>query len=165
MDNQEWVIFNFLQNSPVTLYWRMSYLEEACQRLRDLGYELDVFDCATWHTQDDMHEQVAKQLNFPAYYGMNEAAFKDCLLRNLQVPPEGGRVLVLFHFDIFLERIPWLARDILNTIAIVSRSFLMYRKHFFALAQSDNPDMQRDPIGCQYPRWNNREWLQKERGL
>jgi hypothetical protein len=47
-----------LQNGPVVLYLRSSYLAEDALELENLGYELRVFDCSAWSSSETMHSST-----------------------------------------------------------------------------------------------------------
>jgi hypothetical protein len=76
MQNLDWAL---LQNSPVTLYYCQEILETNLAWLREHDYHVDQFDCSHWQTEKNLHEALAAQFAFPAYYGCNLDALNDCL--------------------------------------------------------------------------------------
>jgi hypothetical protein len=156
--------YSLLQNGCVTLYYRPEFLAEDVEQLKLLKYRIDNFDCAAWETQNDMHTAIANTLEFPPYYGHNLDAMNDCL-SDIDVPNEGGRVLVFHRYDIFTAKMPQVSWNVLDLIAINSRLFLLFGQRLLTLVQSDDPQIKFYDIGAQSADWNGREWLNANRGL
>lgn len=161
----DWWVFYFLKNGGVVKYWKPTILARDCQRLEAMGYQLDQFNCLEWTDEDAMHKQLKERLGFPDYYGENLAALNDCIHGNLEIPEDSGRVLILNRFDAFNTIEPQLAWDILDTFARTTYRHLIRGKRFFVFLQSDDPTLTFRDVGKQYIRWNQKEWLHKDRGL
>src|SRR4051794_26826167 len=73
------VDFRLMANGPVTLFWQVSILNEACTWLTDHGYQVTHADAGDWESAADMHRELAFLLQFPDYYGKNLDALNDCL--------------------------------------------------------------------------------------
>jgi len=153
-----------LQNGAITLYLRPDFLEEDVEWLRAQGYQLDSFDCSTWSNETVMHQALSTGLDFPDYYGRNLDAFNDCI-SEIEIPEESGRVLILHRYDSFSAKFPKAAWDILDIIENNSRRLLLFGRRLLALVQSDDPTISFAAVGARPPRWNRREWLNKNRGL
>ncbi len=165
-DPEEWqrLDLGLLKNGPVHLYYRPSILDEDVGWLRGRGYVVDDFDCSAWTSLGVMHEDLARRLEFPDYYGRNLNAFNDCL-SDLPVPEEGGRVFVFRRYDAFAANLEKVAWDVLDIVAGMSWLHLLFGRRLFALVQSDDPRIEFPPFGCQTAGWNGREWLNRSRGL
>ena len=165
-DENEWqrLDLRLLQNSPVALYFRSEILSEDTAWLRNEGYLIDEFDCTKWHTESDFHNDAAARLAFPDYYGHNLNAFNDCIT-DLDVPNDGGRAIVFRRFDLFAQREPHVAQDILDIMTSASWHSLLFGRRLLTLVQSDDPRIAFEPVGAHPVMWNPREWLSSNRGL
>lgn len=156
--------WRLLQNGAISLYCQLPILQEDVAWLVNHGYLLHEFDCTTWVSQSDFHDALSATLKFPDYYGRNIAAFNDCL-GDIEIPEEGGTVLVFHRFDRFAAYESEFAEWVLDDIQQNSRRLSLWGRRLLALLQSDDPRLQCRPVGACTPRWNHREWLNKARGL
>jgi RNAse (barnase) inhibitor barstar len=111
-----------------------------------------------------MHVAMATTLSFPDYYGMNLNAMNDCI-SDLEVPAEGGLVLVFSRFDSFSLRHRDVAQGVLDLLADNARRFLLFGRRLLVLVQSDDPRIAFEPVGATAVSWNPKEWLNTNRGL
>jgi len=156
----DWAI---LENGAVTLYFRPQVLAADVHWLREHGYRVDTFDCSAWIGASEMHEALSSQLEFPGYYGRNLNALNDCL-SDIEIPDEGGRVLVFNRYDFFAAKDAQVAWSVLNIMEINSRRLLLLGKRLITLVQSDDPAISFEPVGGHAVMWNRREWLNESRG-
>ena len=156
--------YALLQNGSVSLYFRSELLAEDIAWLSAHDYRIDNFDCAAWQTKQDMLAAFASTLEFPDYFGQNLDALNDCL-SDIDVPENSGRVLVFHRYDDFAAKLPEVAWTVLDIIETNSRRFLLFGQHLITLLQSDDPRIQFQVVGGCPVMWNNREWLDKNRGL
>ena len=156
--------WTLLQNGAITLYRRPRLLEEDVEWLRGHHYRVDRFDCSTWFSESEMHEALSSGLEFPDYYGRNINALNDCI-SEIEIPLEGGRVLVLNRYDYFAAKFPDLAWSVLDVMESNARRLLLFGLRLIVLVQSDDPGISFDPVGGRPVKWNSREWLDKSRGL
>jgi RNAse (barnase) inhibitor barstar len=164
-DVEEWqrLDLRLLQNGSIHLYFSQSILSEDIEWLESYDYQLDIFDCSTWETEQIMHDDIACRLDFPDYYGKNLDALNDCL-SEITVP-DSGRVFVLQRYDVFTANFQNMAWHVLDIIDKSSWFHLLFGRRLFALVQSDNPRIEFPLIGSRPAIWNPREWLNKNRGL
>jgi hypothetical protein len=160
----ERVDWKLLQNGAVTLYFRLHVLAADVEWLENHGYRVDSFDCSVWVGQREMHEAFSSKLEFPEYYGRNLNALNDCL-GDIEIPDDGGRVLVLNKYDSFAAKFPPVAWSVLDIMETNSRQVLLLGKRLIILVQSDDPAISFDPLGGRGVTWNSREWLNSSRGL
>ncbi len=156
--------WRLLQNGAINLYYRLSILEEDIAWLVDHGYLVHEFDCTTWTSQSDFHDAISAKLNFPSYYGQNIAAFNDCL-SEIEIPDNGGSVLVFHRFDRFMTYEAEFANWVMDVIQHNSRVHSLWGRRLLALVQSDDPRLELKPVGACSAHWNDREWLNSARGL
>ncbi len=156
--------WTLLQNGAITLYLRPQLLEEDVEWLREHLYRVDRFDCSGWFSESKMHEAFSSGLEFPEYYGRTLDALNDCI-SDIEVPLEGGRVLVLSRYDYFAAKVPHVAWSVLDLMEINSRRLLLFGRRLIILVQSDDPGISFEPVGGRPVMWNIREWLNKSRGL
>ena len=163
---EEWnrLDFQLLRDHPVTLYHKPAVLDDDLGWLQAQGYAVHRFTASAWSTLEDFHAEVSKALKFPAHYGRNLDAFRDCL-SELKVTREGGLVLVFVGFDEFHRRYPEQASHVLDIIAGRSRHALLFGRRLLAVVQSSDPRLQLSPVGSTPVGWNRREWSTKDRGL
>lgn len=156
----DWML---LQNGAITLYRRSLLLEEDVEWLRGHDYRVDRFDCSHWDSESAMHEAFSFGLGFPEYYGHNIHALNDCV-SEIEIPVEGGRVLVLSRYDFFAAKFPDLAWSVLDVMEINSRRLLLFGRRLIILVQSDDPGISFAPVGGRPVMWNTREWSDESRG-
>ena len=149
---------HILLNSPICLYVSKDVMGEDLGRLQSYGYAAHRFDCSHWHDEQDFHAEVGRALDFPGYYGHNLSAFSDCLC-GAAVQPGDGMALVFFSFDSLYKRSPGWSWDVLNIIAVVSRRLLLMGRRLLALVQSDDRDINVNPVGAQPVCLNPKEFL------
>jgi RNAse (barnase) inhibitor barstar len=156
--------WTLLQNGAITLYLRAEFLAEDTEWLESHNYRIDRFDCSAWASEKEMHEALAAGLEFPDYYGRNLDALNDCL-SDIEIPEESGRVLIFHRYDAFAAKCPRAAWVVLDIIESNSRSLLLFGRRLLALVQSNDPSISFERVGARPVMWNQREWLNKSRGL
>src|SRR5262245_2415696 len=99
-DESSWsrLDFRLLRDGGVALYHAEAVLAQDTAWLREEGYVIHELDGRKWNSQESLHEDVAKVLRFPAYYGRNLDAFNDCM-RDLEVPVVGGMAIIIRGVD------------------------------------------------------------------
>jgi hypothetical protein len=159
-----------LESGATTLVHSSAILEQTTGELRHAGYRVITADASRWLTAERMHQELARLLEFPGYYGKNLDAFNDCL-GDVAVDADGflkdwaGLVLVLTGFDTFAERFPDQAHGLLDVIEIQSRHALLNGAHLICLVQSGDPRLVLPSVGARPVVWNNAEWSDRNRGL
>ena len=156
--------YSILQNGAINLYWRAEILHDDIEWLKNHSYQTNTFDCSLWYSEKQMHDMLARELGFPGYYGRNLDALNDCL-SDIDIPTDGGRVLIFHNYDVFTNLYPKIAWIILDLIELNSRRSLLFGRHFFALVQSNDPQILFEPVGACPVMWNPREWSDKNRGI
>lgn len=156
--------WQLLQNGAISLYFRHELLDHDVRWLKEHAYRVEELDCRGWTDTHAMHRDIAARLGFPDYYGMNLDALNDCL-SDVDVPADGGLVLVFRHFDGFAARQRDVAQGLLDVLADNARRFLLFGRRVLALVQSDDPRISFDPVGATAVGWNPKEWLGKNRGV
>ncbi|MEK4883408.1 hypothetical protein NST12_01595 [Bacillus sp. FSL W8-1127] len=82
--------------------------------------------------------------------------------------PDGiglGLVLVFKNYDIFSKRDPKAAYDILDIIQNNSWRFLLEDIKLIAFVQSNDAKIDFPNLDGMSAEWNNKEWLDQNRGL
>jgi len=159
--------FRLVHNSFVTMFWRLSLLEETVEWLRSHSYEIADFDASSWARDADMYAALAVRLNFPEYFGGNLDALDDCM-RDVASgdygwsPDATGLVIVLRGFDAFTEVHGTTAQSIIATTA---RSAILIGHRIICLVQSNNPGLTFERVGATPVMWNDTESLDSTRGL
>jgi RNAse (barnase) inhibitor barstar len=159
--------YTILRDGGVSLYRRKDFLQQDGGKLSEAGYKLFHFACERWTSEDEMHQNLLKELSFPSYYGNNLNAL-DEVMAEIDVPATGGVALVLFHYDKFAQGIGaayGLSETVLHILSKTSHEFLLTGRRFLTLVQSDDPNLSFPQLGRRAPSWNSREWLNKDRGL
>ena len=156
--------WELLQNGAVSLYFRREVLAEDIEWLKEHDYRVDTFECSGWLSESEMHEALSCGLQFPDYYGRNLDALNDCI-SDIEVPEEGGRVLVFNRYDSFAARVPDIAWSVLDLMEFRSRRFLLFGRRLIILVQSDDPEISFEFVGGCSVMWNPREWLRSSRHL
>jgi hypothetical protein len=170
--NENQLDWKILRDGSVALYWRCELLDEDLSWFRQQHYQVFTFDCDRWSSSEEMHTDFQKALNLPAYYGRNLDALNDCL-SDLSVPDVGGVAFVLSRFDAYAKG-PGAApagsgrpeaEVVLDLLARASRYHLLTGRRLLTLVQTDDPRIRFDGLACVFADWNQREWLNKNRGL
>jgi hypothetical protein len=154
--------WRLLLHGPVTLYCRAAVLVEHVAWFQSNSYRIDELDCTRWQSAREFHEDVARVLGFPDYYGKNLNALSDCM-SDIEVPEQGGRVIIWRRYDAFAARDPQAAQGILDTVALSTWRFLLVGRRLLSLVQSDDPRLMFDPVGSHPVSWNPQEWLNAKR--
>lgn len=155
-------------NGFVAKYWRPAVLEETVGWLTERGYQVVRVDAAGWATEDDLHRDLAAALGFPDYYGENLDALNDCVrmvadYELATTPKDTGFVLVLTGFDGFLTRCPVPANAVLDIFAKQAHGAALIGHRMLCLVQSDDPELEVEPVGAMPVLWNPAEWLDANR--
>jgi hypothetical protein len=156
--------WKLLERGAIALYHKSSVLSGDIGWFKQQGYVIRELNAAEWTTPEAFHTDVQRGLNFPAYYSKNLASWIDCL-PDLEVPDEGGLLLVFRRYDAFAKAQPSLAQTILDSIESTSRRFLLTGRRFMAFVQSDDPRLRFDRVGAMPVTWNPREWTDADRGM
>jgi Barstar (barnase inhibitor) len=171
-DEDRTLDWSILRDGGISLYRNRKYLGEDMKWLELQGYRVFSVDCAAWTSHDALHKSLEEWLSFPAYYGRNFHALRDCL-SDLEVSDDGGLALVLNSYDVYARGLGATnqktgthdAQTVLHILAETSRYFLLRGRRFITLVQSDDPSMSFEGLGGVATQWNRREWLNKDRGL
>jgi RNAse (barnase) inhibitor barstar len=156
--------WKLMERGAIALYYRSAVLSADIGWFKQQTYVVHELNAATWTTPDAFHDDVKRVLGFPDYYSRNLASWVDCL-PELEVPDEGGMLLVFRRYDAFAKAQPQLAQTILDSIESTSRRFLLTGRRLIALVQSDDPRIRFERVGALPVTWNPREWLETDRGL
>lgn len=168
--NTEDEAFRLVHNTFVTMFWQHGVLDQTVQWLLQHDYHVVSFDAGVWASPDDMFDDMAEQLDFPAYFGRNLAALNDCM-RDVASgdygwrPDVTGLVIVLKSFDRFASNDRRTAQIILDIFADQARSAILVGNRIICLVQTDDPCLSFEPVGAMPVRWNDAEWLDAKRGL
>src|SRR4051812_1067204 len=158
--DKDWAL---LQNSYVHLYWRPPVLDETVSWLQARDYGILALDAGRWADVADMHSNLSRVFDFPQYYGHNLGALNDCL-RDVAFYKYGahsdsaGTVLVLRHFDAFARSNREVAQALLDIYAGAARMGILIGHRMLCLLQSDDPQLEFDPVGASPVMWNPHEW-------
>lgn len=152
--------WKILQNGAITLYFDSHVLEEACIWFREHDYRLYLFDGTRLKTPDDFYAIAKDILSLPEYCGGNLDSLRDCLW-SLDVPQEGGTVLVFSRFDVLWQRWRTFSFDLLDLLEEEARRFLLFGRRLIVLVQSDHSNMSFQPVGARPVLLNPTEALMK----
>ena len=155
--------YGLLKNSPVTLYLNEEILREDVAWLEAHEYAVRTLDAGRWNNEGDMHEAFATTLGFPEGYGNNLDALHDSL-SCIDIPQQGGTVLVLREYSRFAELHPSAAQSVLDIIASVAHRYLLTGQRLLALVHSTAPDITFEPVGASPVCLNPKEYLSKYLG-
>jgi hypothetical protein len=144
------------------MYWQTEGLDADLEWLAKHGYRLYRFNCERWSSDEDALTELGARLDLADYGNWN--AFSDCLA-DLDVPIDGGAVIVLMRYDRFAKKCPATAHAILDICANNARIFMLFGQRLATLVQSDDPRLSFDLVGATPVMWNRREWMDSQRGL
>mgnify|MGYP000020280293 FL=1 len=156
--------FLLIQNGFISLFHQQAILDEATSWLRNHRYKVVKADAAAWQSQADLHQDVARALNFPDYYGSNLDALNDCL-GDVAVQAYGwtaadaGLVLVIDEFDAFEGKDASTAHHLLDIFARQATYAALFGHRMMCLVRTGDPGLEIPPVGGLPVAWNHREFL------
>lgn len=174
VDDQQldWVI---LRDGGIALYWRSDILADDLKWFEAKKYVVHSFDTADWDSDEPMHEELKRALNFPEWYGKNPNALNDCIQNDLVIPESGGLALVFRHYDQFVRATHFASQTgdtresdaevALDILARAIRYHSLLGRRLLVLVQSDDPQLRFSLLGGISANWNWREWPNKNLGL
>ncbi len=150
---------SLILNGSIVIFKKASILEKHITNISKEGFDIYLFDCASWD-QSNCLAELGHTLNFPDYYGGNLDAFNDCL--SDIIPDHEGFVLVFSNFDTFHEQNKEIAFHILDIIQTNAWRLLVgNQKKLIAFLQSNNPELHIQSVGALPVVWNNEEWMDR----
>lgn len=154
----------YLYNSPIHLFYDKKHLEETMNEFKKKNYTVYDFDASEWNSEKIFHEEVAKTLSFPDYYGNNLSALSDCIsdMYSAEIP---GMIFVFNGFETLEKSNHEFAEQVLDVLADQSRKFLVQGMKYMIFVQSNDPKISFSPVGAVPIVWNNLEWQNATRGL
>ncbi len=165
------VDFRLVQAGFITMFWRLSVLDDTLGMLRSLAYRVVEFEAGAWHSGTAMYDEMASQLGCPDYFGRNLDALNDCMSDvasggyGWDVGADTGLVIVLRGFDAFAAGNRRIAQTMLDIIAVQARYAMLFGHRIICLVQSNDPRLDFEPVGAALVAWNDAEWLDSERGF
>jgi hypothetical protein len=154
--------WRLMERGAVALYHKPSILSADLAWFRQERYVIREMEAAGWSTPQAFHVDAKRVLGFPLHYAPNLMAWVDCLAE-LEVPDDGGLIIVFRGYDVFAKAQPQLAQTILDSIESTSRRFLLTGRRLLALVQSNDPRIRFERVGALPVTWNPREWLDADR--
>ena len=157
--------WQLLYEGPVTKFHNEKLLEETLDWLHSHNYVVINLDCSPETTPARIVKSIGETLHFPDYFSGNIIDSFDDFLYRVEIRFNGGLAIALRHFDRVLVSEPILSWQILNTLANHSRRNLIFGLCLIVLVQSDNPKIEIEPVGIRTVSWNQREWMDFQRGI
>ena len=158
--------WHFMQNGPTTLFKSQKLFEDATEDMRDLGYLILNIDC---ETDEKVLASFVDGLHWQNQFGYRpEELNLDALNDAVRGEPFDScdRAVVAFdHFQGFWKRDQDTAFAVLDIFASASRSYLIFGKRLLSFIKVSDPNIHIDGLGATAAIWNDKEWLNKDRGL
>jgi RNAse (barnase) inhibitor barstar len=154
--------YRLLQNGCVVLYHSPFLMEEHSGALVGSGWEFKEVYIAERGTAEEFFDQVTVALDFPAYFGRNLDAFRDCL-RDISFREARRLAIGLTRFDLVAKQDTAFAHAALDIFAEVERHCLMEGGRVLFLVQSSDADIHFPVVGATPVLWNFEEWLDSKR--
>lgn len=154
--------WRLMERGAVALYHKTSILSADIAWFKQERYVVRELEAAGWNTTEAFHADAKRVLQFPPHYASNLMSWIDCVAE-LDVPDDGGMVVVFRGYDMFARAHPQLAQTILDSIESTSRRFLLTGRRLLALVQSNDPRIRFERVGAMPVTWNPREWLDADR--
>lgn len=156
--------FLLIQNGFISLFHQQAFLDEATSWLQNHRYKVVEVDAAAWHSQADLHQDIALALDFPDYYGSNLDALND-FLGDVAVQAYGwtaanaGLVLVIDGFEAFEGKDASTAHHLLDIFARQATHAALFGHRMMCLVRTGDPRLEIPPVGGLSVAWNHREFL------
>jgi Barstar (barnase inhibitor) len=154
--------WTLMERGAVALYHKPSILSADVAWFRQQRYVVRELEASGWATAQAFHADARRVLGFPPHCAPNLMSWIDCLAE-IDVPDDGGLVMVFRGYDVFAKAQPQLAQTILDSIESTSRRFLLTGRRLMALVQSGDPRIRFARVGAMPVTWNPREWLDADR--
>lgn len=145
-----------LRNGSVSLYSKTEALKEDIDWFRSRGYKVYTIDCKEWNSLEDFHQSVSLNLEFPSYYGRNMDAFSDSICE-LKFGNHTGILIVLLHYNLFVEKFPKQSFYVVDDISSASRRYLIEGLKLIALIETEDYNLSIPLVGASPVCWNLRE--------
>jgi len=156
----------FLQNGPTTLFKSQKVLEDATTRLKSSGYAVHHIDCSN---DDKLLCSFIETLRWRHQFGyVPETLILNALndaVRDEPFETSDKAVMVFDQFQGFWKRDKSTAFHVLDIFASASRDYLIFGKRLLSFVKVSNSAFKIDALGATPANWNDREWLNKDRGL
>src|SRR6185437_14431759 len=107
--------WKLMERGAVALYYKSSVLSADINWFKQQQYVVHELNATNWTTADAFHDDVKRVLGFPAHYSRNLMSWVDSV-SEIDVPDEGGTLLVFRRYDAFAHAQPKLAQTILDSI-------------------------------------------------
>lgn len=164
MDRADWPL---LQNGAVTLFWRPDLLGETQVALRTLGYKIsEVTGRSGW---SDFTQQMSSVLHWEKQFGYarwtgNLNAFNDGV-KGYPFDSSNRSVLIIRDFNALVDENVEGSRTLLDILEGSARDHLLWGRILIVLIQTSDNRYDSGPIGGRSAHWNQREWMNANRGL
>jgi Barstar (barnase inhibitor) len=164
-DTAQWgdLDWSLVQNGWVSLFHSHDTFRSAIDWLAEADYSLFEFDATDWTTVVPAMGAIGERLGFPEYFRFpNLDGFNDCLSDVGRYdygsdPSKTGTVLAIWRFDLLAGRDPEPAHWLLDVIASQARSAMLIGHRMLCLIQSDDGDIELQPVGATGVHWNHAE--------
>lgn len=151
--------FDLAQNGFVTRVRHADSLAWWLRRVEPLGYDVRRLDASGWSDVERLHQDLARELSFPDYYGRNLDALDDCL-SDVAEGAYGwdtsarGLLLVLHDYERFLGLERRVANAVLDILEWNGRRAMLFGFRVLTIAQvgADKADLLLDEVGG-HPVW------------
>ncbi|MEP1695636.1 MAG: barstar family protein [Paracoccaceae bacterium] len=156
----------FLKNGPTTLFMSQDILDDAICKLSGTGYTIHRIDCST---DNNFLLSLIESLCWQRQFGylpksLNLDALNDAV-RGEPFDSSDRAVIVFDQFQGYWKRDKATAFQVLDIFASASRDYLIFGKCLLSFVKVSNPNFHIDALGATSTNWNNRELLNKDRGL
>jgi hypothetical protein len=147
---------------PIQLYHRADVFDDDRNRCVALGWAEASLDCGGWHQPEVMHDDLARHLGLPSYYGRNLDALSD-LMAEVATGGAGfaaaapGGLITLDRFDTFHAAATTTAQALLDILYQSSIEALMEGRALVSLVRSDDRSLKPAPVGQVAIQWNRAE--------
>ncbi len=144
--------FLLVQNGFINLFHQQAIFDETMSWLRNHRYKVVQVDAAAWQSQGDLHQDLARALDFPDYYGSNLAALNDCL-SDVAVQTYGwtatdtGPVLVIDGYETFESKDASSAHHLLDIFARQATYAALFGHRVMCLVRTGDPELEIPPVG------------------
>jgi len=150
----------------VHLFMQMDIYEEALAEFCDLGY---LTIKLKFETVSKFESDLSAALKWEDQFGYspwngNLNALNDGF-RGEPFESSDSTAICIENFDALVSSNSTLSFHLLDMIERHSRNYLLYGKKLIALIQTNEPKYSCDKIGAGSTHWNEKEWLNKNRGL
>ena len=153
--------FELVRDGCINLFYKTEVYLNTIEKLKNESIDIYVFDAIDWNKEENFYSSFSKGMNFPDYFGNNLDAINDCLgdLINKNI------AICISNYENFMIKCQKQANILPKIILTNCWEAILQENVMLMLIQTNNGSISFNDIKEFPPKWNQKEWLNKNHGL